>query len=653
MRVQRAAVVLRPERSTIPVKQWLSLLTASALAPLLYYSVSSFYGAVAFALALAYAVVGVVRLLWQQETPNAFLYPAIVGSALAAMTSVWMRLRGEPTMLALEAAASAALPTLLLWFDSRHGVLARSLRRNIQYQFPSHAKVVSSGHVQEVASCNVRVGDEVVASAGDVFPVDAVVVAGEADVKAHPHAAQAEAKAIGDGVIAGAAVVRGELRATASATLEDRALALPATLPQKLGESTMMWGHVRRLLNWQLPSICALAVVAALVNSASISQSLSAAVAVLLASPALALLRCLDWPLTVATAVATARGVIVSTSSVFEECGRVRVAAVGTRGAVCEEQAQVHAVEKLGTMSFEEVVGIAMSVEQHLLPHPISNAITTYANQHGVAPVQVHSIRHVSGLGVSATTDVGRKLVLGSRRLLLREGIALARAERVVSQAEKEGRTAVFLGVDGQLEAAFLLQYAFVPGLVAAVQRLMDLKLDVVMLSGDHFETATAIAKRFDIGRVKAELSGEERGEEVRKLRETGDTVAFIGLSKFDQEALQHADVAVALGDAGHWAGRGGLATTSARNKDAVDGLYICRVATRTIFESLTVVGGFSTLLILGAVFGVISPGVAAALSLVTFLYAAPSSKRLLARLDHTLDHGISLDAEAPSAGQT
>jgi P-type E1-E2 ATPase len=136
---------------------------------------------------------------------------------------------------------------------------------------------------------------------------------------------------------------------------------------------------------------------------------------------------------------------------------------------------------------------------------------------------------------------------VGSRALMLREKVSVALAERRITELEALGRTALLVALDGRLVGILALQDGLRPGARAAVQHLLDVDVEPVLLSGDSRETTEAVGRSIDIEHVRPELLASQRGEEVQKLSDGGAVVAVVGRSPIDDVALGAADVSVAL----------------------------------------------------------------------------------------------------------
>jgi len=155
------------------------------------------------------------------------------------------------------------------------------------------------------------------------------------------------------------------------------------------------------------------------------------------------------------------------------------------------------------------------------------------------------------GLGVTAVAASGQALVVGTRGLMLRERISVASAEARISDLETMGRSVLLVALGGRLVGLVGLQDGLRPGARAAVQHLLDVNVEPVLLSGDARETCEAIGRALDIDHLRPEIPPNERGDEIRRLADGGAIVAVVGRSPADDGALAAADVSIALSAAG------------------------------------------------------------------------------------------------------
>jgi Cu+-exporting ATPase len=208
--------------------------------------------------------------------------------------------------------------------------------------------------------------------------------------------------------------------------------------------------------------------------------------------------------------------------------------------------------------------------------HPMAVAVQRAARARGIRPDGVRSPVVQPGLGVTAVAASGQPLVVGTRGLMLRERISVALAEGRIVDLEGMGRTVVLVALGGKLVGLLGMQDGLRPGARAAVQHLLDARIEPVLLSGDTRETCEALGRAVDIDHIRPEILPADRGEEIRRLADGGATVAVLGRSPTDDLALSAGHVAVALGAAGSPSAEWGVQLAS---DDVRDGAFALRLA--------------------------------------------------------------------------
>jgi Cu+-exporting ATPase len=193
-----------------------------------------------------------------------------------------------------------------------------------------------------------------------------------------------------------------------------------------------------------------------------------------------------------------------------------------------------------------EVLRLAASLERGS-EHPLAEAIVRAAEGEGLALENAEGFEAIPGQGVQGRVN-GRPLLLGNAGLMRERGVALDgladRAERLA----REGKTPMFVAVDGQAAGLIAVADTLKPHSADAIRALHRLGIEVVMLTGDNPRTAKAIAQQAGIDRVLAEVLPEQKAEEVKKLQAEGRIVAMVGDGINDAPALAQADVGIAIG---------------------------------------------------------------------------------------------------------
>jgi P-type E1-E2 ATPase len=276
---------------------------------------------------------------------------------------------------------------------------------------------------------------------------------------------------------------------------------------------------------------------------------------------------------------ALAHGVLYKDSRAFDAAGKSAIAVVCSRGTVLTGEPEIVALEPVTPAGSEShILALAAGAETGST-HPFADAILRAARTRGVSPESVRSGTAHAGLGVTALSAAGDRLVLGSRTLLLQEKVSVAVAEARASELEAQGRSVLLVSLAGKLVGLLALQDGLRAGARAAVQRLLDARIEPVLLSGESRETCETIARALDIDHVRPEVLPAERAGEVRALAEGGQLVAAIGHPSSDDGALGAAGVSVAMDAAGRPAGEWGVTLASDDVRDAALALSLAHVA--------------------------------------------------------------------------
>lgn len=566
-----------------------------------------------------------------------------VGALLATLGAL-AAAADDPRLGLVGAAVASGLVVVRTWLDRRSNQPVRHVADRLHAKMPSRMRVArktaewgEDAGWKEIEASRVRAGEEIIVGEGEVVGVDGVVQAGEAFAHLHPSSPTAVRRGAGDSILAGARIIDGEIRVLATRVGDERALVRPASFGDPRAERPApLTVLTARMTRWGGLVVLAGAAGGVLLTEGDIGLAgqLSAAAAVLLAIPLGAIRRASEDPYVSAAAMAAERGIVFASAHTLDRTGRTAVAALCTHGTITEGDPEVVEVHAIGDTSPLPLMGLVAGAETSAQDHPIALAIARFTETRGIAAESVRRASFLPGRGVTALTPSGQEIVVGNRALLLAEGVSVAVADAEAARAEERGQTVVFVGLDGRVRALISLRDEDRPGARAAVQRMIDLGIEVVLISGDHRGTIEALARHLDIGHVKAELLPDERGAEVRRLRETGGVVAVVGHAGRDDAALGAADVQVVLNAAGAPEAERMVSLSSDDVRDASAALWLARAARRAAWRGTTAAALGGALLATLAAFGLLAPAVAALLALGLDAYALPSAARLLRRIE-------------------
>jgi cation transport ATPase len=425
---------------------------------------------------------------------------------------------------------------------------------------------------------DLRTGEGIVVDADETVPADVVVTEGEVDVLPWLGAATPARRRAGDPIVAGARVIRGKLRATVTWAGLDRAFARVLFDPRRRVDALAPVTRASRSLAERWAPVAAVAAAAA----AFFLHHTHVEVAMTFAAVQGGLATCIIGGLSgvyVARGVLLAlrRGITYRSADAWERAARAQIGVFQARGTLLLGEPEVAEIEPMGSgVERDDLLALAAGAER-TESHPVAHAILRAAKARGVRPDGVRNPNGYAGLGVVAVSSAGEELSVGNRTLMLEQRVSIATAEPRIGELESLGRSVVLVALGGRLAGLIALEDGIRPGARAAVQHLLDAQVEPVLMSGDSRETCEAIARSLDIEHIRPEVLPDERGEEIKRLAETGSSVAVIGHQGLDDGALGAADVAIALSAAGSPGGEFEIALASDDVRDAALALALAR----------------------------------------------------------------------------
>jgi Cu+-exporting ATPase len=239
-------------------------------------------------------------------------------------------------------------------------------------------------------------------------------------------------------------------------------------------------------------------------------------------------------------------GILIKSGDALETAHRIDTVVLDKTGTVTKGEPALTDVVTFNGFDEGEVLSLAAAAESGS-EHPLGEAIVTGARTRNLEVVEADGFDAVPGHGIEATVN-GRHVVLGNLKFMADRGIAAGPSEETLERLADEGKTAMVIGIDGELAGAIAVADTVKEDSAAAIRRLHELGLQVVMITGDNQRTAEAIARQVGIDRVLAEVLPEDKATQVRLLQAEGKKVAMVGDGINDAPALAQADVGMAMG---------------------------------------------------------------------------------------------------------
>jgi Cu+-exporting ATPase len=280
-------------------------------------------------------------------------------------------------------------------------------------------------------------------------------------------------------------------------------------------------------------------------------------------------------------------GVLFKGADAIEATTKVRTVIFDKTGTLTRGEPSVTDLLPSPGIRREELLRWA-AVAEVASEHPLGEAIVRAAREAGVSVEHPESFHAIPGHGVEAAS-LGRKILLGTRKLMSLRGVELKTSEEAGLQAlEEQGKTAMLIAVDGRVAGIVACADTLKPFAREAVTSLHRMGLEVLMITGDNRRTAQAIARQVGIDRALAEVLPEAKADEVARLQAEGRGVAMVGDGINDAPALARADVGIAIGSGTDVAKETGHIILIKNDvRDVVAALEVARATMRKVKQNL------------------------------------------------------------------
>jgi Cu+-exporting ATPase len=460
----------------------------------------------------------------------------------------------EPQVYYETAAIIIVLILLGRFLEARaKGQTSEAIRKLISLQAPTAHVVRPDGEV-ELPVDEVVVGDLLVVRPGEKVPVDGVIQDGRSALDESMLTGESlpAEKGPGDEVIGATLNRTGAFTFKASKVGRDTMLAQIIRLVQEAqGSKAPIQRLADRVAAYFVPAVMMLATVTFLVwlvfgPAPSLTYALVTFVAVLIIACPCALGLATPTAIMVGTGRGAEQGVLIKSGEALEIAHRTNTVVLDKTGTLTKGVPSVTDVQALDGFGESEVLRLAASAEWGS-EHPLGEAIVRRANERGLALSHPQRFEAVPGRGITAEVD-DRQLLVGNPLLLTERGVALDVARESGDGFAREGKTPMYVAVDGRPMGIVAVADTLKPRSAEIVAALRRMGLDVVMLTGDNRVTAGAIAKQLGVEHHLAEVLPEHKADEVKKLQAAGRRVAMVGDGINDAPALAQADLGIAIG---------------------------------------------------------------------------------------------------------
>ncbi|MBW8008765.1 copper-translocating P-type ATPase [Lactobacillus helveticus] len=470
-----------------------------------------------------------------------------VGTSVAYFYSIFAMFTGREVYF--ESAAFVTVFVLLgdAMEEKMHNNASNALAKLIDLQ-AKDAEVERNGEFVKVPLDQVKPGDIIRVKPGEKVPVDGVIVDGSTTIDESMVTGESMpvTKKKGDEVVGSTINTNGTFTFKATKVGSDTMLAQIVDLVKKAQTShAPIQNLTDKISNIFVPAVLIIAIVTFVIwyvfLGATVVNAMLFAVSVVVIACPCALGLATPTALMVGTARSAKMGVLIKNGEVLEEVSDIDTVVFDKTGTITVGKPQV--TDIVGDE--KQVLTIAASLEENS-EHPLATAVVNKAKADKIALASVKNFAAIEGKGVKANYD-NQEAFVGSDKLLEDIAISQEMKEKAI-QLQKEAKTVVYVGLGQIIIGLIAIQDVPKPSSKKAIAKLKKRGLKTVMLTGDNQNVAEAIAQEVGIDQVIAGVLPTEKANEIKKLQDAGNKVAFVGDGINDAPALSTADVGIAMG---------------------------------------------------------------------------------------------------------
>ncbi len=522
---------------SMPTSRWLHWLQFALTTPVVFWSGGTFF-AKAWRLA-------------KQRTANMDTLIALgVGSAYGYSLPALFRRRGH---LYFEAGAAIITFVLLGRFleEQAKGKAGEAIRKLVDLQ-PQTATLLRDGQELVIAVDDCVIDDVLLVRPGEKIPTDGIVIHGVSTVDEAMVTGESlpVVKDVGHKVVGGCVNGSGALRVRVTAVGMDTVLAgIVHMVDQAQATKLPIQKQVDKISAVFVPSVMLLSgltMTGWLLMGAPFSFAFGNAITVLLIACPCALGLATPAAIMVGAGQAAREGIYIRNGESLETAAKLNVVVFDKTGTITEGKPKVTDLLKLSGLSEEKLISLAASAENNS-EHFLGKAIVAYAKEQSIELQECTSFYSETGRGIEAEVD-GKKMLLGNKDWLIEQGVAVDGLLTAASDFSGQGKTPVFMAINGKAAAVIGIADKPRPQAVQAIQHLNKLGIKTLMVTGDTEKTAHYIAAVVGIETVIANAKPEQKLAIIHQFQSEDKNVGMIGDGINDAPALAASNVGFAIG---------------------------------------------------------------------------------------------------------
>lgn len=398
----------------------------------------------------------------------------------------------------------------------------------------------------------VESGDVILVRPGEKIPVDGEIVSGRTSIDESMLTGESipVEKNVGDGVIGASINKNGTIQFKATKVGKDTVLSQIIKLVEEAqGSKAPIAKMADVIAGYFVPVVMIIALLAGLawyfIGGESEIFSLTIFIAVLVIACPCALGLATPTAIMVGTGKGAELGILIKSGEALESAHKINAVVFDKTGTITEGKPVV--TDIIPTENFDEdtLLKYAASAERGS-EHPLGEAIINLSKERKIDLYEGSDFQAIPGHGIEVTLN-GNHILLGNKKLMEDRNIKMSLQEKSDDLAQ-EGKTPMFIAVNNNLSGIVAVADVIKDSSIEAIQKLHEMNIQVVMITGDNKRTAQAIASQVGIDMVLAEVLPEDKANQVKIIQSQGKKVAMVGDGINDAPALAQADIGIAIG---------------------------------------------------------------------------------------------------------
>ncbi|MDU5149420.1 heavy metal translocating P-type ATPase [uncultured Anaerococcus sp.] len=442
------------------------------------------------------------------------------------------------------------LITLGKYFEARSKGETKSSLKNLMELAPQTANVIRDNKEVTLDISEINVGDIIVVRPGETVAVDGIVVEGKTIVDQSSITGESipVSKEVGDEVISATINKHGSFKFKASKVGEDTTISQIINLVNEANDTkapiAMMADKVAAVFVPVVIAISILTFVLWSIFTKDYEFALNLMIAVLVISCPCALGLATPMAIMVSTGKSAELGLLFKSAESLENLSKTDAILLDKTGTITAGKPVV--TDIYTSMDEKEFISIAASLEESS-EHPLSNAITEYADENNIPITESQEFESITGKGIKAKLN-GDIYFAGNINLIRDNNIDISNFEVKANEYSSDGKTCMYFANKNQVIGLIAVQDQAKEDSKLAINELKSLGYKVIMITGDNEKTAESIRRNLNIDEKYAEVLPQDKEKVVRKLQNEGKNVTMVGDGINDAPALARADIGIAIG---------------------------------------------------------------------------------------------------------